>query len=80
MSGAAVLTSGPGRNHLYKEFRSCEVRKQQIEKDKLQLVNELETVSARMADIEAALILIPSAKKIEITQRRNVSRDFLQIV
>ena len=65
--------TGQGRNHLYKEFRSCEVRKHQIEHDKVLLTVELETVSARMADIEAALILIPSAKNIEIVPRRMVS-------
>ena len=79
MSGTAVYPSGLGRNHLYKEFRSCEIRKQQIERDKLQLLNELETVSARMADIEAALILIPSAKRVENSIRQNVSHDFFLI-
>ena len=79
MSETAVFPSGSGRNHLYREFRSCEIRKLQIEKDKLQLLNELETVSARMADIEAALILIPSAKRIDSSGRQNVSHDLFLI-
>ena len=74
------LAGCSGRNHLYKEFRSCEIRKQQIERDEQQLSVELDVINSRMADIEAALMSMPSVSKKAVPQSRHVSKVSAKLI